>query len=138
MWHSWNFFLSIHFPHQNTLFFINNLEWKAFFMWILCCLEVGWVIEIWGVTFLLVPPKDKFAKISKKLRYFVLYTSLNLLLTFNLFSPYYGCASCHHQQDMFYLICPMSIPSSILMQCNIILKGKKNRSNPQTKTKNSF
>jgi hypothetical protein len=30
-------------------------------MRILCCFEVGWVSKIWGVTFFVVPPKDKFA-----------------------------------------------------------------------------
>ncbi len=25
-------------------------------------LEVGWVTEIWGVMFLMVPPKDKFVE----------------------------------------------------------------------------
>jgi len=39
---------------------INNLEWKAFFMWILCY-EVAQVWKIWGVMFLVVLPKDKFA-----------------------------------------------------------------------------
>jgi uncharacterized membrane protein len=39
---------------------INTLEWKVFFMWVLCCPEVGWVTKIWGVMFLMVPPKDKF------------------------------------------------------------------------------
>jgi len=33
-------------------------------MRVLCCPEVGWVTKIWGVTFLVVPPKDKF--VAKK------------------------------------------------------------------------
>jgi len=33
----------------------------------LCYLEVGWVLEIWGVTFLVVPPKDKFALLDLSL-----------------------------------------------------------------------
>ncbi len=40
---------------------INNLEWKVFFMWILCCHELGQVLKIWRVTFLVVAHKDKFA-----------------------------------------------------------------------------
>jgi hypothetical protein len=39
---------------------IDNLKWKAFLMWVLCY-EVGQVSKIWGVMFLVVPPKDKFA-----------------------------------------------------------------------------
>jgi len=42
---------------------INNLEWKVFFMWVICCPDVEWVSKSWGVTFLMVPPKDKFALI---------------------------------------------------------------------------
>ncbi len=40
---------------------INDLEWETCFMWVLCCFEVGWVLEIWGVMFLMVSPKDKLA-----------------------------------------------------------------------------
>jgi hypothetical protein len=45
---------------------MNNLEWKTFFMWGLCCPKVQSVSEIWGVMFLMVPPKDKFAHLQNK------------------------------------------------------------------------
>jgi hypothetical protein len=34
-------------------------------MWVLYCSDIEWVIEIWGVTFLVVLPKDKFAEMLK-------------------------------------------------------------------------
>jgi len=43
---------------------INNLEW-FFLMWILCCLEIGWILIFLGVTFLVVPPKDNVAHESQ-------------------------------------------------------------------------
>jgi hypothetical protein len=32
-------------------------------MWVVCCFEVGWISKNWCVTFVMVPPKDKFAEV---------------------------------------------------------------------------
>jgi len=69
--HSWIFNIKTHFfvnllefwiLHDLGNLLINNLEWKIFFIWFLCCYEVEWVLEIWSVMFLMVPPKNKFAQ----------------------------------------------------------------------------
>jgi hypothetical protein len=65
--HFWNLFFMHSFSTSKHIFFVNLIKilnmhglgnlsiiWNEnfFFMWIICCSKVKWVLEIWGVTFL--------------------------------------------------------------------------------------